>query len=124
MEKWHYMLFLHFLISHPPLFFPAPLIGILQKFLYVGFLVEHFSLKEVIRDDTERAVLLQGPPAYPEYAGQFLVRQEAFSLEHRLGGLFHVGQHSFQIFQPLKKDFNVRVFLLYEMVTQREFEII
>ena len=79
MEKWHYMLFLHFLFSHPPLFFPAPLIGILQKFLYVGFLVEHFSLKEVIWNDTECAVFLQGAPACPEYAGQFLIRQEAFS---------------------------------------------
>ena len=69
------------------------------------------------KDDTERAVLLQGPPAYPEYAGQFLVRQETFSLEHRLGSLFHVGQHSFQILQSLEKDFNVRVFLLYKMVT-------
>ena len=105
------------LMLYPPLFFPASLVGILQHFMYVGFLVEHLSLKEVIRDDTERAVLLQGPPAYPEYAGQFLVRQETFSLEHRLGSLFHIGQHSFQILQSLEKDFNVRVFPLYEMVT-------
>ena len=39
-----------------------------------------------------------------------------YSCKVRRLGLFHVGQHSFQIFQPLKKDFNVRVFLLYEMV--------
>ena len=118
MEKQILRLFLHFYFTlYPPLFFPASLVGILQHFLDVGFLVEHFSLKKVIRDDTERAVLLQGAPAYPEYAGQFLVRQEAFSLEQRLGGLFHVGQHSFQIFQSLEKDFDVRVFPLYEMVT-------
>ena len=51
------------------------------------------------------------------YSCRVLVRQETFSLEHRLGSLFHIGQHSFQILQSLEKDFNVRVFPLYEMVT-------
>lgn len=77
-QKWRNGITCCFSILHPPLFFSAPLIGILQKFLYVGFLVKHFSLKEVIWNDTECAVFLQGAPTCPEYAGQFLIRQEAF----------------------------------------------
>ena len=81
----------------------------------------HFTPTSVLpgtsyRHPPERAVLLQGPLAYPEYARQFPVRQETFSHEYRPGSLLHVGQHSFQILKSLEKDFDVRVFLLYEMV--------
>ena len=82
-------LFLRFVMLHPPHIFPTPLVGVLQYFKDVRFLVECLALYKIVRDNAKCAVFLQCPPADPQNLRKFLVRQKTFAMEYGPGDIFH-----------------------------------
>ena len=105
-----------------PLLVEAFLVRLFQQLLDFGFLVQHLTLYQVIRQDSQRAVFLKGAPAGTQKFRQFHVTYEPFAVESALAGRFHFLQRLAGILQTAEKVGHARVLFVNEIVAHSFFE--